>query len=434
MRRWLLVKVPIMTLMLAGAMVAFPLRSIAPVLETPYTEELEDPQIQSLEDLYQIRDRLRAELESPAATPTLTGIGIFSAPTTLLQELQAVEIRIQVEETAEKNWDRARQLADEASDLETRSDDSPETIKNIYSLWQEAVNALKQVPQDTFLTTEATTRLEEYEKNLSAASYNYDTSRSGFLKAIAERTELPPEDVFITVCNLAGECRRWQGNKTPASPASLIKMPVAIALMEKVATDNINLDTKITVSRGNYTEDASDIWVGSEYTLRKLLERMINQSSNIATNQLIDYLGRDYINQVMRDRGFPVTFVDYKLVGESTFPANAGSRPNRFNTDEMTEMMRQIYAQEHPGDDVLIEILASQYDTVLGYDGLRSTRAIWMGEKTGQNSKMLGTTLAFTVNGEYYVATVALNYTANERALRRCINDIAKHIEQQGHL
>ncbi|MBD2461718.1 serine hydrolase [Oscillatoria sp. FACHB-1407] len=423
-----------MTLMLAGAMVAFPLRSIAPVLETPYTEELEDPQIQSLEDLYQIRDRLRAELESPAATPTLTGIGIFSAPTTLLQELQAVEIRIQVEETAEKNWDRARQLADEASDLETRSDDSPETIKNIYSLWQEAVNALKQVPQDTFLTTEATTRLEEYEKNLSAASYNYDTSRSGFLKAIAERTELPPEDVFITVCNLAGECRRWQGNKTPASPASLIKMPVAIALMEKVATDNINLDTKITVSRGNYTEDASDIWVGSEYTLRKLLERMINQSSNIATNQLIDYLGRDYINQVMRDRGFPVTFVDYKLVGESTFPANAGSRPNRFNTDEMTEMMRQIYAQEHPGDDVLIEILASQYDTVLGYDGLRSTRAIWMGEKTGQNSKMLGTTLAFTVNGEYYVATVALNYTANERALRRCINDIAKHIEQQGHL
>ncbi|MDX2216633.1 MAG: serine hydrolase [Oculatellaceae cyanobacterium bins.114] len=434
MRRWYLFSIPITALIFAGATVAVPQRSVAPVLETPYTDQLQTPQVRSLQELYKMRDRLRADLDSPKATPTLTGIGIFSTPTTLLQELQAVEIRIQVEETAEKNWDRAGQLADEATDLEKRSDDSTETIKNIHALWQEAVNALKQVPQNTFLTATATSQLEAYEKNLSAASYNYDTARSGFLKAIAERTELPPEDVFITVCHLSGECRRWQGNKMPASPASLIKMPVAIALMEKVTTNNINLDTKVMVSRGNYTEDASDIWVGSEYTLRKLLQRMINQSSNIATNQLIDYLGRDYINKTMRDRGFPVTFVDYKLVGQSTYPANAGSIPNRFTTDELTEMMRQIYAKEHPGDDLLIEILASQYDTVLGYDGLRNTTAIWMGEKTGQNSKMLGTTLAFTIDGEYYIATIALNYSANERALRRCVNDIAKHIEQEGHL
>ncbi|NJN87588.1 MAG: serine hydrolase [Leptolyngbyaceae cyanobacterium SL_7_1] len=190
----------------------------------------------------------------------------------------------------------------------------------------------------------------------------------------------------------------------------------------------------MVVDRGNYTEDASDIWAGAEYPLRKILMRMINQSSNIATNQLIDYVGRDYINQVMRDRGFSKTLVNYKMVGESTYPANAGSTPNRTTTDELTEMMRQIYRQEHPGDEVLIDALASQYDIVLGHDGLRGTDALWMGEKTGQNSKALGTTLAFQMSGEMYFATVILDYSANERALRNAVKAIAKHIMEEGSL
>jgi beta-lactamase class A len=102
--------------------------------------------------------------------------------------------------------------------------------------------------------------------------------------------------------------------------------------------------------------------------------------------------------------------------------------------DELTEMMRQIYQQQHPGDEVLIDDLASQYDTVLGYDGLKNTAAIWLGEKTGQNSKVLGTTLAMKIADEYYVMSIALDYSGNERAIRQCVNDVAKYIAQQGHL
>jgi beta-lactamase class A len=435
--RWLLylLVAPVSSvLVLAGVEGARPSLSLAPIIDTPYVETEATPEYRSLQDLYTSRDRLREQVRRNPPTLIASNVGIFSVPTQELQSLQATEIRIQVEESAKQAWDQAIDLANQATQLATQPNPSTETLGKIDGLWRQSIGSLKTVPDGTLLTAAAAQKITEYETNLKSAAYRYDTARSGFLKAIAERTGLPANDVFITVCSLEGECRRWQGNVRPASPASLIKVPVAVAFMDKVARENINLDTKVVVSRGNYTEDASDIWAGAEYTLRKLLFRMINQSSNIATNQLIDVVGRDYINQVMRDRGFKETFVDYKLVGESTYPSNAGSIPNRFTTDELTEMMRQIFREEHAGDDLLIEALASQYDTVLGYDGLRNSKAIWMGEKTGQNSKMLGTTLAFTINGNYYVATVALNYSANERALRRCINDIAKHIEQQNHL
>ncbi|NEQ27293.1 MAG: serine hydrolase, partial [Microcoleus sp. SIO2G3] len=98
------------------------------------------------------------------------------------------------------------------------------------------------------------------------------------------------------------------------------------------------------------------------------------------------------------------------------------------------EMMRQIYQQQHPGDEILMDDLASQEDTVLGYDGLKPTTAIWLGEKTGQNSKVLGTTLAMKIAEEFYVMSIALDYSGNERAIRQCVGDIAKHIAQRGHL
>jgi beta-lactamase class A len=345
-----------------------------------------------------------------------------------MQTLQAVEIRIQIEETAREKWGEAIRQANQALELQQSSSSSTETLQQIYTTWQSAIDALREVPDQSLMTKAAQEKLNAYETNLELAAYNYDTARSGFLEAIAERTGLPIEDVHITVCHIDGECRRLNGNVPLASPASLIKVPIAVALMEKVTSAGINLDTKILVNRGNYTEDASDIWVGVEYSLRKLVMRMINQSSNIATNQFIDYLGRDYINQVMRDRGYNVTFVDYKVVGENTYPANAGSIPNRSTTNELTEMMRQIYRQEHRGDDVLIDALTTQYDTVLAHDGLKGTNATWMGEKTGQNSKVLGTTYAFKIAQEMYIATIALDYSGNERAIRQCVKDIAKHI------
>lgn len=428
MRRWELLLVPVGALgIIAGSADYYPL-ALTPKIETSYSESPLPP-VKSIAELYQMRDRLRAQLQQPKTSTTATKV---STPIALLPTLRAVEMRIEVEETAKKRWNEAIQLADQARELESILNPSVELLKKIPTVWQQAITSLQSVPKDSLLAKSARQKVQEYKKYLAIASYKFNSARAGFLEPIVRSTNISPENVRITVCHVWGECRHWYGDQPPASAASLIKVPIAIALMQKLTQENISLDTKIKVSQGNYTEDTSDIWVGGEYTLRQLVMRMINQSSNIATNQLIDYLGRDYINSVLRDRGYQVTQVNSKLAGKSTHPVNMGSGFNRITTDELTQMMLQIYNLQHPGDEVLSEALASQDDNTLGYEALKNT-AIWIGEKTGRNSKVLGTTLAMSINNQDYVLSIVFNYSDNEPAMRKCINDIASYIAAHGH-
>lgn len=417
----------------ASLAVVHPPLAVAPPIETLYTKPIQLPPVRTIEDLYQLRDRLKAELAQ-------SGISIAPKPTSepRLELLQLVEIRIQVEETAQRNWDdagAASQRAQDAMNAANRLDDSSlGTLNKIFGLWLRAVNSLKAVPTQSLVATAAAVKEKEYSTYLQQASSDIENSDSDFLKAVVEGTGLPLNDIHITVCDINNDCRHWNGSTRPADPASLIKVPIAIAVLQKLADENIDLNTKILINPNNYTEDASSIGVGTNYTLREILARMIDQSSNIATNQLIDYMGRDKINQILRDRGYPVTSVYTKLVGESTYPADPGDKPNATTTDELTEMMRQIYLRERPSDKLLIDVLANQHDTALGQDGLKDTRAVWMGEKTGQNSKVLGSMLAMKIGGEVYLLSIALDNSGDESAIRQCVSEIAEQIASRGRL
>lgn len=426
--------VPLSVLSLGvGWSVANPPLGLTPVVESAGFVSQQLPDFESLDELYALRDRLRAELKSRGTLNASTTSSFFIPPVRL-PLLQTLEIRIQVEETAQANWQFALKLANAALELEQTADASPELLGDIYALWREAIASLNEIPEQSLLAQTAADKLKEYQLSLQQAADRYDAAQSNFLEAIAQGTGLPPSQVHITVCSLNGNCRKLNGDLAPENPASLIKVPVAVALMEKVQQGNISLETKIEVTSNNYTEDGSDVWVGEKYTLRHLVTRMINQSSNIATNQLIDYLGMDYINQVMRDRGYGATEVNTKLVGEYIYPDDAGDAPNRLTTDDLTAMVRQIYRQERQGDGKLLDALISQEDTVLGYEALKNLSAIWMGEKTGQNSQVLGTTLAMSIQGEFYVMSIVLDHSSDEIALRECIRSVAQHIAQRGKL
>ena len=145
---------------------------------------------------------------------------------------------------------------------------------------------------------------------------------------------------------------------------------------------------------------------------------------------MIDYLGSDYINQFLENRGYQVTRVNFKLMGENIMPANPGSGPNRVTANELTEMMVQIYNGETPGAKMLVETLNRQYDRDLGFAALQGTKAQWLGEKTGENSQVLGTTLAMNIDGEAYVMTVIDSRTSGDLQIRQSISKIADYISK----
>jgi beta-lactamase class A len=53
---------------------------------------------------------------------------------------------------------------------------------------------------------------------------------------------------------------------------------------------------------------------------------------------------------------------------------------------------------------------------------------IWLGEKTGRNSKVIGSTTAVMIGGKPYIITTTLDRSGNEAALRSVIAGVAEHI------
>jgi beta-lactamase class A len=252
-------------------------------------------------------------------------------------------------------------------------------------------------------------------------------------------------------------CRHHQGEQLMASPASLIKVPVAVALADRAhRKPSMTLDQKILIDAGNFTENAagSVIEVGQAYSLRKVMSRMIIDSDNIATNQLIDYLGYDQIERSLKQLGYSQTLVGHKLAGDQVIPTDFGPGNNQSSTHEITTMMAQFYSVDTPANRDITTALRDQSDRELGYEALTdipspvssaasaspstnqpaALKIQWLGEKTGQNAEVLASTLAMSVGQNYYVLTVALDNNGNADGLRQIIRGIADHLSKAGPL
>jgi beta-lactamase class A len=352
----------------------------------------------------------------------------------LSQHLQVVERQQLEQATLKSYWDQAMKLATKASEVGKNAGTDVQSLQDAKSLWQEAIDTFQQIPANSDYRDRVEEKIATSQKKLGEITYRLEVAQSDFLADIAKSSGLSRR-AKMTICHLQSHrCRRLRGNEHPRSAASLMKLPVAVAVMHKLTTENIRFDTPIYVDPSNYTEDASDIWVGQEYPIETVLNQMIAKSSNIATNQLIDYLGWDYINQVLAKRGFKDMRISFKVMGDRIMPRNPGYASNLLTSDELTEMMIQIYNREHLGDERLILALQGQYDRALGFAGIETAVGNWLGEKTGQTSKVLGTTLAMNLFGETYIITVIDDGYYSEPTIRRVVSEIADYILQNGHL
>ncbi|MCG5059458.1 MAG: serine hydrolase [Limnoraphis sp. WC205] len=395
----------------------------------------------SLDELIQLRDQIIQELETPVQESSeprflnslLSETPSFNQDQELFQKLKEIEVQILIENRANDNWKQSIRLATIAIETEKNSSDSLARKKQAQQLWQQAIGNLNEVPKNSLMASQASQKIEQYQVSLIGLTKQIQLAQSSFLEQIRAESNLS-KTAMISVCNLNRDCAHLRGEQPPASPASLIKVPIAVALLDKVSKEKISLEEQVYVDGGNFTEDASSIQARKSYSLKQLMGEMIDHSSNIATNQLIDYVGQDSINNILKKQGYKETRVQFKLMGDRIMPRRPGKGRNRLTSSELTEMMVKTYNHEYSGSEALIEALNRQYDRAIGYAALEGLKAEWLGEKTGQNSRVLGTTLAVSIDGERYIITVIDNNTGNIFEIRKAISKIADHIIQNGHL
>jgi len=183
------------------------------------------------------------------------------------------------------------------------------------------------------------------------------------LALLIEESGLANASVVIASCESEGAQVGWEPER-PIYPASMIKLPIAAALALRCAAETLGWDDTVEVDPSNLTaNDAPSPCVpGARLPLGLLMHEMLAASDNVATNVLIDVLGRDTIGPACAPLGLRSTAVRRKLSGSSPLvddPAATGRNA-------------------HPAGDAARLLAAVANDAFAGarriYDALRAQR------------------------------------------------------------
>ena len=407
-----------------------------------------------------------------AASIVLSLAGGFERPISsgaMSASQPAIASDIAIDSDAQQ-FDRAMAFAKEAVGAFQSAQTNParrlENTRRERELWQASIQSLNAISPDSALYNQASAKQSQYQQLLATAEHKVAEADSAFLTQIIQDAGVRPHQAHITLCQIdnpqsnphsgpdkllmpahpnrtaktqvksqinSQQCRHYQGDELLASPASLIKLPIAIALSQTASAENIDLSQKIKIDPGNFTENAegATIEIGKAYAVGEVMAQMIDRSDNIATNQLIDYIGRDRLARILEEMGYVDTYAGHKLAGDRVMPDDMGDRVNQSTTNDLTAMLVNAYSLQTPGERVLLGALHSQTDKEMGYRALQGANVRWLGEKTGQNGRVIGSTLAMQVGEVRYALSVAIDRSGDAQAVREIVAGIADYLATQ---
>jgi beta-lactamase class A len=127
--------------------------------------------------------------------------------------------------------------------------------------------------------------------------------------------------------------------------ASVIKIPLMIALFRKIDEGQISLQDSFATESGDWAGGAGWLqWeeAGKSHTVEDYLWMMITQSDNVAANALLRLVGGpEYVNQVANSLGATNTLLYQKITSER---AAVPSLDNRTTPRDMATMLAKIYS------------------------------------------------------------------------------------------
>lgn len=144
------------------------------------------------------------------------------------------------------------------------------------------------------------------------------TDATQFMARLADECGLGAASIAVRLPAGKGRAAFDLGSDRSIYPASMIKTPIAIVLARLVAGGSCRLDDEVVITAENMTaNDApSPFLAGYRARLGELATAMLSFSDNVATNVLIDVLGRQALTTACQELGLSRTAVHRKLSGD----------------------------------------------------------------------------------------------------------------------
>ena len=179
---------------------------------------------------------------------------------------------------------------------------------------------------------------------------------------LAELTSLLggwPGHVALACWHLATE-ERWALGDAPMPAASLIKVPLAIAAYRAAAAGTLDLEEAVPVPTIAADDEAEFdnlglAPAGTRFTWRKIIDRMLTESDNAATNALVDRLGLDAIESLVSELGLAHTALRRRMLDQD---ARDAGRENHTTAAEMATLLGALRRGALVGPEATGELMA----------------------------------------------------------------------------
>lgn len=233
------------------------------------------------------------------------------------------------------------------------------------------------------------------------------------------------DDVSVVVKDL--KTKNWliKLNEYKVFPAaSTIKIPIMLQLLRKVETGEISLNQIVGIKR----EDRVDFSIISElevkeYSILDLITLMIIISDNTATNVLIDLIGYNSINDLLKKLGFVNTKLKRKMMDFEAI--NMGHRNNTTPIEMamiLLDISNSITLKEH--SQLALDIMKRQLhrDVLPRYLPDKTVIANKTGQLDGLNHDI---GIVYLENRSYLIGVFTEN-AKNNLENKRLIGSISK--------
>jgi beta-lactamase class A len=209
--------------------------------------------------------------------------------------------------------------------------------------------------------------------------------------------------------------------------ASLIKLPIMIAVMDAVERGKISLDTELVITNRERMDGSGSLkWArdGTRLSVLEIVYRMVTESDNTATRLLIDRFGVDYFKSYFKQIG--LAYTNITLEGMDLTSGRV-VKENYTTPREMGYLLEKIYNKEAVSknmSEMMLDILKRNKSHSRIRKGVPLTWEV--GHKTGLLRKSCSDVgIIFSPKGDYIIA-VLLDDVVSYRSGKDFIAKIAK--------
>jgi beta-lactamase class A len=172
--------------------------------------------------------------------------------------------------------------------------------------------------------------------------------------------------VSVAVRNIENAGDIFVNDSKVMSSASIIKVPMLLEALRQARDGTLNLDQEVELTDAHRVRGSGVLrylHTGIRLTIADLLWLMIVVSDNSATNIVMDVIGIDNVNSLLRSLGYTQTALQRKMYD---WDAIEKGLDNVCTAGEIADLLVRIARKEAVGrkwDDMALDMLSHQQET-----------------------------------------------------------------------